>query len=201
MNDNIGVRVDFYNYSCNSCQSRKVKCDRKLPTCSTCIKAKINCQYGGNKKRGRKSNQEKQTIQREVEDLNSELSFTKALAQAWSKVFEEYRGPLEPTKYDDGAEIFIRLPNAWKALLQAFEENYKIILAGYDNFATNYEIAQLVWNTSISTPSEFQQLWLNLEIKELAIFIEYLASFCIGKYYSQAQKKLLMYYRIDDFRI
>jgi hypothetical protein len=177
---NVGLRVDFYNYSCNSCQSRKVKCDRKLPSCSTCTKSKIDCQYGGNKKRGRKSKHEKLVIQQEVTDLANELNFTKSLAQAWSKVIAEYKNPIAPTKFDEGTEIFLKLPSSWNTILQTYEENYKTILPGFDHFASNKEIAYLIWNTSLSTPSEFQLLWQNLKVQQLATFVEYLASFLIG---------------------
>jgi hypothetical protein len=38
---------------CYLCRQRKTKCDRKLPRCGYCIKAKINCQYVAQpKKRG-----------------------------------------------------------------------------------------------------------------------------------------------------
>lgn len=38
---------------CYLCRQRKTKCDRKLPRCGYCVKAKINCQYVAQpKKRG-----------------------------------------------------------------------------------------------------------------------------------------------------
>lgn len=38
---------------CYLCRQRKTKCDRKLPRCGYCIKAKVNCQYVAQpKKRG-----------------------------------------------------------------------------------------------------------------------------------------------------
>jgi hypothetical protein len=151
-----------------------------LPSCSTCTKSKIDCQYGGNKKRGRKSKHEKLVIQQEVTDLANELNFTKSLAQAWSKVIAEYKNPIAPTKFDEGTEIFLKLPSSWNTILQTYEENYKTILPGFDHFASNKEIANLIWNTSLSTPSEFQLLWQNLEVQQLATFVEYLASFLIG---------------------
>jgi hypothetical protein len=151
-----------------------------LPSCSTCTKSKIDCQYGGNKKRGRKSKHEKLVIQQEVTDLANELNFTKSLAQAWSKVIAEYKNPIAPTKFDEGTEIFLKLPSSWNTILQTYEENYKTILPGFDHFASNKEIAYLIWNTSLSTPSEFQLLWQNLKVQQLATFVEYLASFLIG---------------------
>lgn len=190
---NAGLRVDFYNYSCNSCQARKVKCDRKLPSCSTCAKSKLDCQYGGNKKRGRKPKREKLVIHQEVTDLANELNFTKSLAQAWSQTIAEYKNPIASTKFEEGTEIFLKLPSAWKTLLQTYEENYKPLLPGFDHFASNKEIAHLIWNTSLSTPSEFQLLWHNLDVEHLATFVEYLSSYLIGKLFYFVNRKITNY--------
>lgn len=35
----------FKPYACQSCVRRKVRCDRASPTCSSCTKAKFDCQY------------------------------------------------------------------------------------------------------------------------------------------------------------
>lgn len=38
---------------CYLCRQRKTKCDRKLPSCGFCLKAKVNCRYVAQpKKRG-----------------------------------------------------------------------------------------------------------------------------------------------------
>lgn len=38
---------------CVLCRQRKTRCDRKLPRCGFCVKAKVDCQYVGHpKKRG-----------------------------------------------------------------------------------------------------------------------------------------------------
>ena len=38
-------KVETSKYACNLCQQRKVKCDRVIPTCASCIKSKAECIY------------------------------------------------------------------------------------------------------------------------------------------------------------
>ena len=42
---NEAPKVETSKYACNLCQQRKVKCDRLIPTCASCIKSKVECIY------------------------------------------------------------------------------------------------------------------------------------------------------------
>ncbi|KIX92364.1 uncharacterized protein Z520_11972 [Fonsecaea multimorphosa CBS 102226] len=64
---------------CHLCRQRKTKCDRRLPDCSFCVKAKAHCQYvTKTKKRGLRAGYVSQlenrleTLEREVEKFKQE---------------------------------------------------------------------------------------------------------------------------------
>jgi hypothetical protein len=48
------VYKNRFQHSCNTCRTKKIKCDRGQPSCSHCIKRSLNCVYASN---SRKSNQ------------------------------------------------------------------------------------------------------------------------------------------------
>jgi len=41
----MATALCYPNRSCMSCKRRKVKCDRKTPSCTACTKSKHSCQY------------------------------------------------------------------------------------------------------------------------------------------------------------
>ncbi|KAG9291944.1 hypothetical protein G9A89_004882 [Geosiphon pyriformis] len=68
-----GLALGNPNRSCISCKRRKVKCDRKTPSCSTCQKSKSSCYYTSYSPPALLSELQSRKHQQEVDEGNGDL--------------------------------------------------------------------------------------------------------------------------------
>lgn len=100
-------------HACERCYSRKTKCDRRLPQCSSCIKGQSRCQYP-NKRRDRELQQEYiESIKLRLNELEQENKRLRASVSSQTHAIEldNHAEQLHPTATNGGQSTSHRHPS------------------------------------------------------------------------------------------